>query len=86
MLRRPLSFALAGVLLAGCANFSAEQCRSANWYDIGAQDAYLYGLRPQITAIAHECEKFGVQVPEKDYMEGWHAGDRERAMRMQKSL
>jgi hypothetical protein len=86
VLRHALSLALAGAVLAGCANFSAEQCRSANWYSIGAQDAYLYGLRPQITAIAHECQKFGVQVPEKEYMDGWRAGDRERAVRVQRSM
>jgi hypothetical protein len=74
------------MLLAGCANFSAEQCRSADWYSLGAQDAYLYGLPPQITAMAHECQKVGVQVPEKAYLDGWAAGERERAMRTFKSL
>jgi hypothetical protein len=74
------------MLLAGCANFSAEQCRSADWYSLGAQDAYLYGLRPQIDSMAHECRKFGVEVPEQRYLDGWAAGDRERAMRILKSL
>jgi hypothetical protein len=91
VLRHALSGGLAaalacGALLAGCANFSAEQCRTADWRSLGAQDAYLYGLRPQITSMAHECQKVGVQVPEQEYMDGWAAGDRERAMRLLKSL
>jgi hypothetical protein len=81
-----LALSLGFALVAGCANIKADQCRSANWYSIGAQDAYLYGLRPQITAIAHECEKVGVQVPEGAYMDGWRAGDRERAVRTQRSM
>jgi len=69
-------------LLSGCANFTPEQCRTANWYSLGEQDALLYGLQPQITQIAHECQKLGVQVPEKEYMEGWTYGNRERYLRL----
>jgi hypothetical protein len=73
---------LAGALASGCANFTPEQCRSANWYSLGEQDALLYGLQPQINHMAYQCQKVGVQVPEKDYMNGWIVGDRERAVRM----
>ena len=69
-------------LLAGCANFTPEQCRSANWYSLGEQDALLYGLQPQINHMAYQCQKVGVQVSEKEYMDGWIAGDRERAVRL----
>jgi len=86
VLRLALSLGSAGALVAGCANYSAEQCSSANWYSIGQQDAYLYGLQPQVHAIAYKCQEFGVRVPEQDYMNGWRAGDRERAMRMQKAM
>jgi len=70
------------VLLAGCANFTPEQCRAANWYSLGEQDALLYGLQPQIHRMAYQCEKVGVQVPEKEYMDGWTVGNRERAVRL----
>jgi hypothetical protein len=74
---------LAGcLLLAGCANFTPEQCRTTNWYSLGEQDALLYGLQPQITHMAYQCQKVGVQVSEKEYMDGWIVGDRERAVRM----
>lgn len=75
-----------GALLSGCANFTPEQCRSASWYALGEQDAFLYGLQPQITQIAYQCQKAGVQVSEKEYMDGWAAGDRERAIRVPRSL
>jgi len=76
------SLLAACALLSACANFTPEQCRSANWYSLGEQDALLYGLQPQIHHMAYECQKVGVQVPEKDYMDGWTVGDRERAVRM----
>jgi hypothetical protein len=83
---RALAAALCALVLSSCANFTPEQCRSANGYDLGYQDALLYGLQPQINQIAYQCQKVGVQVPEKDYMDGWTAGDRERAMRITRSL
>ena len=73
---------LACALLSGCASFTEQECRSANWYYLGEQDALTHGLRPQINQIAHQCQKFGVQVPENQYMAGWDAGNRERAVRL----
>ena len=74
--------AACALVLAGCANFTEEQCRSANWYSLGAQDALIHGLPPQIDQIAHQCGKVGVQVPAQAYMDGWLAGDRERVVQI----
>ncbi len=74
--------AAACILAAGCVSMSDAECRSANWYDLGERDALIYGLRPQIDQYAHQCAKYGVQPPEKDYLAGWFDGDRERAVRM----
>lgn len=71
----------ASLLAAGCAGLSDTECRSANWYDVGEREALVYGLRPQIDQYAHQCEKHGVQVPEKDYMAGWVVGNGERIRR-----
>jgi hypothetical protein len=73
---------LACALLSGCASFTEQECRTANWYYLGEQDALIHGLQPQINKMAHQCQKFGVQVPEKDYMAGWYEGERERALRL----
>jgi hypothetical protein len=82
VLRHALSLGLAGALLGGCANFTEEQCRSADWYSLGEQDALFHGLRPQIQQIAEQCRKVGVEVPENAYMDGWNTGNRERAVRI----
>ena len=61
---------------------SDSECRSANWYGLGERDALIYGLRPQIDQYVQQCDKYGVQASEKDYLAGWFDGDRERAIRM----
>jgi hypothetical protein len=73
---------VACLFLGGCANFSEQQCRATSWYSLGEQDALIYGLQPQIDAIAYQCQKFGVQVPAKEYMDGWTYGNRERYLRL----
>jgi type IV pilus biogenesis protein CpaD/CtpE len=71
---------VACALVSGCASFTEDQCRTANWYYLGEQDARTHGLQPQIDQIVHQCAKFGVQVPEQQYMRGWYDGDRYRAL------
>jgi hypothetical protein len=80
---RSTHFLLAAVtvLAAGCAGMSDSECRSANWYDVGEREALVYGLRPQIDQYAHQCSKYGVQVPQQDYMAGWVVGNGERIRR-----
>ena len=69
-------------LLAGCAPMTEPQCRAANWYDTGEQDALTYGLRPRIDQFAYQCSKFGVQPDEKEYLAGWQVGNWERSIRV----
>jgi hypothetical protein len=63
--------------LAGCAHMSETQCRAADWYQVGYQDADIYGLRPQVDQYAYSCRAFGVQPAENMYMAGWVDGFRE---------
>lgn len=75
--------AIAGaVLAAGCAGMSEPECRAANWYALGERDALIYARRPQIDQHAYACAKFGVQVAQKDYLDGWAVGEGERVRRM----
>jgi hypothetical protein len=78
--RRTGSLLVACSLLSGCASFSEQECRTADWYYLGEQDARTHGLQPQIDQIVHQCRKFGVQVPEKDYLRGWYEGDQQRSV------
>ena len=80
-MNRPTRLLLAAAaLLAGCASFTEQECRTANWHHLGEQDARTHGLQPQINQIVHHCAKLGVQVPEQDYMRGWYDGNQQRAL------
>jgi hypothetical protein len=72
---------VAGLLAAGCVNLTEAECRGTNWYERGEQEALIYGLRPQIDIYTYQCSRFGVQVPEQDYMSGWQVGQGERIRR-----
>jgi hypothetical protein len=50
-----------------------NQCRGADWYQLGYRDADPYGLQPQIDRYTYECKGW-VQASEADYMRGWHEG------------
>lgn len=76
---------LACVLVSGCASISEQECRSANWYQLGERDALIYGMRPQVDQLAYQCGKFGVQPDEKEYLAGWQVGNWEHARRASRS-
>jgi len=67
--------------LCGCASMGENECRSADWYQLGYRDADPYGLRPQIAIYEHQCKAW-VQASEADYMRGWTDGYREFLHRM----
>jgi hypothetical protein len=58
---------------AGCASMSESGCRSTNWEQRGEQDG-LRGQQASIYLYQHLCAPYGVQVPEKDYIDGWAWG------------
>jgi len=67
---------LVTALLGGCMHMSENECRSADWYQVGYRDADPYGQRPQLYLYENECKAW-VQVSEADYMRGWVDGYRE---------
>jgi len=74
--------------LSGCIVVTPEECRTANWYDMGEHDGNWYGVRPRIDLLAYQCEAQGVKAPEsaeKDYMVGWVDGYREWTKRVHAS-
>jgi Protein of unknown function (DUF2799) len=73
---RYLTFLLAASL-AGCAGFtqmSENQCRGANWYEVGERDG-LSGGPARVDTYAYQCDKHSVQVARERYMEGWYEGN-----------
>ena len=66
---------LATLLLAGCASqaLTENECRGANWYARGEQDA-LMGSRPRFELYSEQCTRFGAAPSEQEYLNGWAAG------------
>jgi hypothetical protein len=63
------------VSLWGCAAWplSEADCRGVSWQQRGYADGYG-GHPPQDLRLARECSRFGIQVSEAQYLEGWRAG------------
>lgn len=63
------------VALGGCALWpiGEAECRSMNWQQRGYADGFG-GHPPQDLRLARECGRFGVRVPEAEYLAGWRAG------------
>jgi len=78
---RSSALILLAVALCGCAHMTEQECRAANWYDIGYRDADPYGLRPQFYLYEYQCKAW-VQASEADYMRGWVDGYREYNTKM----
>ena len=62
--------------VAGCVNLGESDCRTADWAQIGERDG-LMGDRPYVEVYAHQCSRYGVQIAEKDYLDGWWVGNAE---------
>ena len=63
------------VLLAGCALFPVEEadCRGADWARRGYADGFA-GHPPQDLRLARDCGRYGIAVPENEYLAGWRDG------------
>ena len=77
-MRFPTLLALA--LLAGCAGLSEQECRAADWAELGKRDGSV-GTNWQIDQHAHRCATFGLEVDERAYMEAWRAAYSDWSMR-----
>ena len=58
-----------------------SECRGTNWAQLGELDG-LTGNQPRIDQYAYQCGKYSVVASEKDYMEGWRAGNAEHSRRV----
>ena len=65
------------LLLTGCAGMNESQCRNADWYKLGRNDAEIYGLRSQLDQYTKQCAPHGVKPDAPAYQLGWDDGDME---------
>jgi hypothetical protein len=79
---------VAGLMLSACVGqptiMTAEDCKHANWADLGHADALL-GRQPQIEAYRKRCAPAGVAPDEKEYLAGWKIGYSEWEQRVARS-
>lgn len=61
------------VFLHGCAGLQADDCRRADWYELGFRDA-LYGIQRHDHAYESQCAPHGVKLDAARYAQGWREG------------
>ena len=72
-----VGLALIVVTLAGCETMSKEECRTADWFQVGYQDGQDGKARSQIENIAESCAKANVVPDRERYFKGLKKGLRE---------
>jgi len=61
---------LAAALLGGCATMSENECRTADWRDVGYRDGKAGYPRSRMAEHADACKKVGVTVDPQAYDTG----------------
>lgn len=60
--------------LAGCTSMSPEECKTANWYQVGYQDG-LNGHNPNlINNYAEDCGEVGISADNAAWQQGFNNG------------
>lgn len=69
---------LAGLLiLAGCATLNEDECRTANWHDLGVRDGRAGEPASRIEAHRKACSDYGIHPREREYLDGRAEGLRD---------
>jgi hypothetical protein len=69
-----LAFVLSMIGLVSCATMNEDQCRTANWQEIGRKDG-LRGLSSSmISNHSKACEKHGISANQEQYKLGYDEG------------
>ncbi|WP_164558016.1 DUF2799 domain-containing protein [Massilia atriviolacea] len=70
----PAAALLAAALMSGCDTMTADQCRSANWSDIGMRDGLAGKPMSTLDEHAKSCAKAGTRVDSASYVAGREHG------------
>lgn len=74
MTKIPFAAALA-LLLSGCASMAPEQCRMADWLQVGVQDGSVgRAPQPRLGQYAKDCAEAGVRPDAARFHQGWEMG------------
>lgn len=72
-MQKILILGLASSMLYGCAAMSVEECKTANWQQVGMQDA-SEGKESQLAKYYKACQKANIQPPQRLYEHGYQKG------------
>ena len=61
------------VLLSGCAAMSVEQCKTANWFNVGEKDGSA-GTSPHLDKYYSACQKANIVPNQNLYEKGYQKG------------
>jgi hypothetical protein len=68
-------FLMAGLLvLAGCATMNENECRTADWYQIGLRDGRDGEPASHLEAHRRACAEYGIQPRNQRYLDGRDQG------------
>ena len=81
-MRLALILAVTCLTLGGCVSMDANECRAANWYELGYRDG-LYGLQRMDNVYDDQCGKHGARPDIATYAKGWQEGKWEYDSRKQ---
>lgn len=71
---RLFGLAFAFSAMAGCASMSPEECKTANWVEVGYSDATAGQASSRIQDHREACADSGVQVNFENYLAGFERG------------
>ncbi len=64
-------------LLSGCATLDEDQCRTANWHELGVRDGLAGKPASHLREHIKACSEYGVRINEAAYQDGRATGLRE---------
>lgn len=72
--RRLLPVLAAALALAGCATLNESECRTADWFQLGARDGADGTARTRIEEHRQACAEFGLAADDAAWFQGYAAG------------
>ena len=62
------------ITLAGCATLNEQECRTANWHDLGVKDGSNGQPASRIETHRKACADYGIRPHERQYLDGRNKG------------
>ncbi|WP_158584133.1 DUF2799 domain-containing protein [Salinibius halmophilus] len=62
------------ITLAGCAAMNENECRTANWYNIGLEDGSQGREMSNLSSYRQACAEYGITANATEYSQGYNEG------------